>query len=29
MVDYPFVVDVDLNGGKELSLSQQPGNPKR
>jgi len=29
MVDYPFIVDVDLNGSKELSLSQQPGNPKR
>jgi DNA-directed RNA polymerase subunit RPC12/RpoP len=29
MLDYPFEVNVDLNGGKELSLSHQPQNPKR
>ena len=29
MLNYPFEVDVDLNGGKELSLSYQPGNPKK
>jgi len=29
MLDYPFEVNVDLNGGKELSLSQKPGNLKR
>ena len=27
--DYPFEVDVDLNGGKQLELSHRPENPKR
>ena len=29
MLDYPFEVNVDLNGSKELRLSHQPGNVKR
>jgi hypothetical protein len=29
MLDYPFEVKVDLNGGSKLSLSHQPGNFKR
>jgi hypothetical protein len=29
MLDYPFEVNVDLNGGKELSMSHQPAKPKR
>ena len=29
MFEYPFEVDVDLNGGKELTLSHKPENPKR
>jgi hypothetical protein len=29
MLEYPFEVEVDLNGGKELTLSYQPENPKR
>ncbi len=29
MLDYPFEVNVDLNGGKELALSNKPENPKR
>lgn len=27
--DYPFEIDVDLNGGKELKLSHKPENPTR
>jgi DNA-directed RNA polymerase subunit RPC12/RpoP len=27
--DYPFELDVDLNGGKELELSHRPETPKR
>ena len=29
MLDYPFEVNVDLNGSKQLRLSHQPGNVKR
>jgi hypothetical protein len=29
MLDYPFEVNVDLNGSKALRLSHQPGNPKK
>ncbi|MEJ2727232.1 MAG: zinc-ribbon domain-containing protein [Deltaproteobacteria bacterium] len=29
MFDYPFEIEVDLNGGKELVLSHKPENPKR
>ncbi|MGD2036988.1 MAG: zinc-ribbon domain-containing protein [Desulfobacterales bacterium] len=29
MLDYPFEIEVDLNGGKELVLSHKPENPKR
>ena len=29
MLDYPFEVEVDLNKGKELTLSHKPENPKR
>ena len=29
MLEHPFEVDVDLNGGKELSLSHKPEIPKR
>ena len=29
MFDYPFEIEVDLNGGKELVLSHEPENPKR
>ncbi|MBW2412500.1 MAG: zinc-ribbon domain-containing protein [Deltaproteobacteria bacterium] len=27
--DYPFEIDVDLNGGKELALSHKPESPER
>ena len=29
MLDYPFEVNVDLNGSNKLSLSHQPQNPRR
>jgi zinc-ribbon domain len=29
MLDYPFEVEVDLNRGKELTLSHKPENPER
>ncbi len=29
MLEYPFEVDVDLNGGRQLSASNQPGHPKK
>ena len=29
MFDYPFEIEVDLNGGKELVLSHKPEDPKR
>lgn len=27
-IDYPFEIDIDLNGGKQLELSHMPENPK-
>jgi hypothetical protein len=29
ILDYPFEIDVDLNGGKELTLKREPGKPPR